>query len=273
MHEKDGYLKCCLHAHTLDPYMDLKYKGEQLIQGAKKYGYDVLSLTDHDDLSLPPENFQKLQEIARGEDILLLYGIEANVGERCSHILLINTMNYPREKIKDFNDFRIWVRNDCESNVIVMPSHPFYPGKYCIGDDIGEVMDISDAVEYSFFRPTMFLTQPNAKAIKTAKENDIPVIGNNDVHALWNLGTTYCCIKSEKDPEAIVHAVKTSDFRDCQIYDSAKKLIAENPDHPRIVTYTRKLNVDESFKIFKTVFKSKLSEHTPGLARKAGLRA
>ena len=243
------FLKCCLHAHTNE--RGIRYKPGDLIKVAKKRGYDVLSITEHGSVYFTEE----LRELADETGVLLIPGTEAYVGERKSHVLILNSENYPpQEKMKKMEDFAAWVKNDSDrKNTLVIAPHPFYLKKCSLGDDLENYIDIFDAVEFSFFRPP---SEPNRKAVEIAKKYNKPIVGTGDIHRLWQLGTTFCLIKSEKKRESIVRTIKESTFTDCYIenyFESCPYYYDK-----RIITQTRYLSLWEFFGVISRMLESAL---------------
>jgi hypothetical protein len=63
-----------------------------------------------------------------------------------------------------------------------------------------------DAIEYSGFQvPGLNF---NRRGLKLSAKTQKPVIGNGDVHYLWQLGKTFTWIYSESDMASIFDAIK-----------------------------------------------------------------
>lgn len=211
--DSPGYLKCCLHAHTRErnPYTPV-----ELIGHAKKSGYDVLAITEHDEVYFPDDARRE----ADRQGILLLPSIEVSVDGRGAHVLFLNVSSFPKCRMS-MDDLRAWWYGEADRDEIAsVAPHPFYPGRICLNGQLRRNMDMFDAVEFSRFDAPFsnwLFGYPNSRAVSTALEFDKAVIGTGDVHRLWHLGTTYSLVKSENEPGAIVRAIKESRFDDCRI--------------------------------------------------------
>ncbi|MBI4168160.1 MAG: hypothetical protein HY515_04335 [Candidatus Aenigmarchaeota archaeon] len=80
-----------------------------------------------------------------------------------------------------------------------------------------------------------------------ARRHDLPLVGTGDVHKLWHLEPTYTMVRSERDPDAIVAAVKKSGFQDSVIDHSSN---GYSPNR-NLVVKTRFLNPQETFDMIK----------------------
>ena len=87
-----SWLKTELHTHTIDAPKDGKrivlHSAEQLIDKAEEQGFQVLSITNHNQLLFT----SSLEEYARERGILLIPGVEATLEGK--HVLLYNFLNY-----------------------------------------------------------------------------------------------------------------------------------------------------------------------------------
>jgi len=74
-----SWLKTELHSHTIDDPKDGKsivvHSAQQLIDKAEEQGFQVLSITNHDQLLFS----SSLEEYARKRGILLIPGVEATL--------------------------------------------------------------------------------------------------------------------------------------------------------------------------------------------------
>lgn len=236
---RPGFLKCCFHAHTRE---ENPYAPSELIEYAKLHGYDVLAVTEHDEIYFTDE----MRREAEKHDLLLLPGIEASVGEG-AHVLLVNTTSFPSCRM-DMQDIRSWLYGEADrEKVLVIAPHPFYPRKICLREQLIEYIDIFDAIEFSYFR-FRFLDGPNRKAVGVAKQYDKPVVGTGDVHRLWHLEPTYSMLRGAKEPDAVVQAVKRSGFNDCCIENNSNSHL---PADKTIVVKTRYLGLGEFAKVLK----------------------
>jgi len=189
-------LKADLHLHTKeDPQDSVKYSGRELIDQAYLKGFDVLAITNHDQVTY--DNY--LAEYAKEREILLIPGVEATIGKK--HVLLLN-VDHSFHRIRTFDDLKL-LKNG--AGLIIAP-HPFFPSFSSLNSKLEEHLDIFDAIEYSHcYLPNINF---NKKAEDLAKEFSLPLIGTSDAHFLWQIGTTYSLIEAEKDLESVIAAIR-----------------------------------------------------------------
>ncbi|HLP80153.1 MAG TPA: PHP domain-containing protein [Acidobacteriota bacterium] len=199
-------LLCDLHIHTnLDPIHgpdvenDVMYSYQQAIDIAAKKGISVLAFTHHLRLIFTKE----MASYAKKKGIVLLPSVEAVI-EGCD-VLLINT---DTDDIHTFTQLRkLRKRNP---KVLVIAPHPYYPASQCLGDKLEKNISLFDGIEFChFYLP--FYNGFNRKAIKIARKYNKPIIGTSDSHMLENIGRTHTVVKSEKDADAIITAIKKGD--------------------------------------------------------------
>ena len=201
---KQRWLKAELHSHCrLDPddYKICQYSPETLIAEAARLGYDVLAITCHD---LDVWN-RELAQYAESLGITLIPGMEITVEQRF-HTLAYN-FRTSAEALNTFAKLRGLSRND----TLVVAPHPYFPATTCLRSRLERNIDIYDAVECSgFYLPWAdFNRQARMLALKWGK----PLVGNGDVHFLWQLGKTFTWIYSEPDVRSILSAVKCGRVR------------------------------------------------------------
>ena len=189
-------LKADLHLHTKeDPQDRVKYNAKELIDQAYLRGFDVLAITNHNQITY--DNY--LAEYARERGILLIPGAEAKIDKK--HVLLLN-MNYSLHRIRTFNDLKLLKDG---AGLIIAP-HPFFPSFTSLNSKLEKHLDIFVAIEYSY----CYLEKINfnKKAEALAKGFSLPLIGTSDAHFLWQIGTTYSLIEAERDIESVIAAVR-----------------------------------------------------------------
>ena len=189
-------LKADLHLHTKeDPQDCVKYSGQELIDQAYLKGFDVLAITNHDQVT--DDNY--LAEYAKERGIILIPGAEATIGKK--HVLLLN-MDYPLHRIRTFDDLELLKDG---AGLIIAP-HPFFPSFTSLNSKLEKYLDIFDAIEYShcYLEKVNF----NKKAEDLSKEFSLPLIGTSDAHLLWQIGTTYSLIEAEKNLESVIAAIR-----------------------------------------------------------------
>jgi predicted metal-dependent phosphoesterase TrpH len=195
-------LKVDFHTHTADDPEDyIAFSGEQLIARAAHLGIDAVAITNHDIVTFSRE----LEEYAAGRGVLLIPGIELTLSKK--HVLVINPDFGGTPDLSSLDDL---AGIKCASNLIIAP-HPFYPGSKCLRMKLAEYCDFFDAVEFSFFYNHM--VNPNKKAVRFAGARGKPLVGSSDSHNIWQLGTTYSLVDSEKNIPSIISAVKDGRVR------------------------------------------------------------
>ncbi len=198
------WLKAELHSHcSLDPvdYRIVSYSPETLIAEAARLGYDVLAITCHNrDIWN-----RDLAEYARGLGITLIPGMEVTVEKRY-HTLAYN-FGTGSKNLDRFDKIRSLARED----TLIIAPHPFFPARTCLRGRLARNLDLYDAVECSgFYLPWADF---NRAALALALEHGKPVVGNGDVHCLWQLGKTFTWIYAQPDVSSILTAVKRGQVR------------------------------------------------------------
>jgi predicted metal-dependent phosphoesterase TrpH len=190
-------LKTELHAHTADDPLDnIPHSSEALIDRAAALGYAALAITLHD-RRLDP---RPLASYAADRGVVLIPGIEKTIERR--HVLLIN-FSRAAESVETFDDLAVLKAS--EPGLVIAP-HPFFPNGTCLGRLLDRHARLFDAVERNamFTRTLDF----NVAAERWAAAHGKPVVGNGDIHRLYQLGTCYSLIDAAPDPDAICDAVR-----------------------------------------------------------------
>lgn len=192
-------MKAELHAHcSLDPtdYRICLHTAEELISHAAKLGYEILAITCHN-LDVWTED---LADYARGLGITLIPGMEVTT-EKTRHTLVYNF----QADAEDLNTLEKIQARVCEGTLVIAP-HPYFPGRICLKGLLEKNIDLFDAIESSGFHTQGidFNRRGEALAAKMKK----PLVGNGDVHYLWQLGRTFTWIYSEPGVLPVLRAVK-----------------------------------------------------------------
>jgi predicted metal-dependent phosphoesterase TrpH len=188
-------LKADLHLHTAeDPLDRVRYTAQELISEAADEGFDVISITNHHQMTFN----QDLSSYAQGKGILLIPGIEMTIQRR--HVLVLNP---PPNKI--CSDFFCLSKLRRPETLIIAP-HPYFPGTYSLNGYLLKHLDLFDALEYCHFYSPMI--NFNQRALEVSRSFGFPLVGNSDAHFLSQLGTTYSLIYAEKNLEAIFAAIR-----------------------------------------------------------------
>ncbi|MCS6915058.1 MAG: PHP-associated domain-containing protein [Myxococcales bacterium] len=198
------WLKAELHAHcSLDPtdYKICPQSAEELCAEAARLGYDVLAITCHNLDVWTPD----LADYARSLGLTLVPGMEVSV-EGVRHALVYNFRS-PAEELNTLDKIRARARAD----TLVVAPHPYFPSEICLGDLLARHIDVFDAIEVSGFygRGVDF----NRRARAVARAHRKPLIGNGDVHLMWQLGRTFTWIYAEPTVESILQAIKQGQVR------------------------------------------------------------
>ncbi len=201
---KRRWLKAELHSHcSIDPhdYKVCSYTPEQLISEAARLGYDVLAITCHNrDIWSTA-----LSDYAESLGITLIPGMEVSTEGR-RHVLAYNF----RTGAENLNTLAKLRRLSREDTLVIAP-HPFFPGPVCLGSLLERNVEVFDAVENSGFHIAGL--NFNRHAHEIARNHGKPVVGNGDVHLLWQLGRTFTWIYSEPCVVSILQAVKQGHVR------------------------------------------------------------
>lgn len=199
-----SWLKTELHTHTIDDPKDGKkivlHSAHELIDKAKGQGFEVLSITNHNQVLFSPS----LKEYAGERGILLIPGVEATL--RGKHFLLYNFLNYK----SSWNSPDI-VAKYKGSEQLVMAPHPFFPISTALGKLVFQWHDLFDAIEYHHFY--LAWLNFNEQAEEIARQLSLPLVGTSDVHWLFQLGRTYSLVYAEKNIGSVLQAIKQGHVR------------------------------------------------------------
>ena len=189
-------LKVELHTHTADDPIDrIPHTALELIDRAVVLGYDALAITLHD----RQLDLRRLMPYAADRGLVLIPGVERTIEGR--HVLLLNF----QQGADDVRTFRDLARLKSRELGLVVAPHPFFPTSFCLGTDLARHADLFDAVERNamFTRTINF----NRRGESWAARHGKPVVGNCDVHRLWQLGTTYSLVDAARDADSICSAI------------------------------------------------------------------
>lgn len=194
-------LKVDLHLHTANDLVELVagrknlMSPKQLIDLAVAHQFDAIAITHH---GLQYHDAE-LSEYARQRGLLLITGVETYIHKK--HVLLINFS--AKKHILNYADL---LRHKADDVLVIAP-HPFYFLPECLGRDLIRYRHCFDAIEFCHFYYRWF--NPNRKAIRIAKQLNLPVVGNSDAHRSFQFGRTYSYVYAEeKTVPAIIRAIK-----------------------------------------------------------------
>jgi predicted metal-dependent phosphoesterase TrpH len=193
------WLKAELHSHcNLDPtdYRICEHTPEQLISKAAELGYEILAITCHD-FDIWSED---LSGFAQSLGITLIPGMEVTT-EGTRHTLVYN-FHTGAENLNTLEKIRARSRED----TLVIAPHPFFPGRSCLRNLLESNLGMFDAIECSGFQvPGLNF---NRRGLKLSARTQKPVVGNGDVHYLWQLGKTFTWIYAEPEMASIFNSIR-----------------------------------------------------------------
>jgi predicted metal-dependent phosphoesterase TrpH len=199
-----NWLKAELHAHcSVDPedYRVCSYTPDQLISEAARLGYQVLAITCHNHDVWD----RKLSDYAESLGVTLIPGMEVSAEGR-RHVLAYNFQT-GCENLNTLEKIRARRRED----TLVIAPHSFFPARSCLRSLLHRNLDLFDAIEISGFYTADL--NFNRRAARIAVEHGIPMVGNGDVHMLWQLGKTYTWINSEPGVLPVLQAIREGRVR------------------------------------------------------------
>jgi predicted metal-dependent phosphoesterase TrpH len=188
-------LKADLHLHTAeDPLDSVRYTAKELIEKAAEEGFDVISITNHQQMTFN----EGLFFYAKERNILLIPGMEMTIQKR--HVLVLN----PPSHI-GCSDFFSLSKLRRPETLIVAP-HPYFPGPTSLNGYLLKHLNLFDALEFShFYSPTINFNQ---RVIKVSQSYNLPLVGTSDAHFFSQMGSTYSLIYAEKNLEAVFSAIR-----------------------------------------------------------------
>jgi predicted metal-dependent phosphoesterase TrpH len=195
-------LKVELHTHTADdPFDRIPHTTFELIDRAAALGYDALAITLHE----RQLDLGRFRPYAADRGLVLIPGVERTIEGR--HVLLLNFKS-GTGAVRTFSDL---ARLKSRQRALVIAPHPFFPGSACLRKDLERHASLFDAVE----RNAMFTRRVdfNRRAEHWAARHGKPVVGNCDVHRLWQLGTTYSLVDAPRTADAICEAIAAGRVR------------------------------------------------------------
>ena len=199
-----SWLKTELHTHTNDDPEDGKrivvHSAEQLIDQAEEQGFQVLSITNHNQQLFTAS----LEKYAKERGILLIPGVEATLEGK--HVLLYNFLNYD----SSWNSPEIATKNKGPDQLVIAP-HPFFPLPTALGKRTIRWHDLFDAIEYNQFYLSWL--NFNQRAQDLAQQLNLPLVGNSDVHWIFQLGRTYSLVYAEQNTDSVLTAIKQGHVR------------------------------------------------------------
>lgn len=197
-------LKCDFHLHSSEDSEDrISHSAFDLVDAASERGYDAISITNHCFVTDSGE----LMEHARNRGLLLIPGVELNVGRK--HVLAMN-VSHEVEDVRTFHELRKF--KEAHPEVFITAPHPYYPKFSCLWRRLDRNIDLFDAVEYCHFYLS-FCNHFNEMAVSTARKYGKTVIANSDTHRMSQFGKGVTYVDSEKEIPAIIDALRNNRVR------------------------------------------------------------
>jgi hypothetical protein len=198
--ERTTPLKADLHIHTSeDPVDCVGYTARALISRAADDGFDVISITNHRQITFNQDLFSYAMEMG----ILLISGVEMTIHGR--HVLVLNPPSY-----RMCSDFFSLSKLRRPETLIIAP-HPYFPGITSLNGYLLKHRNLFDALEYCHFYSSMI--NFNQRAVKVSQSFGLPLVGTSDAHFFSQLGVTYSLIYAEKNLEAVFAAIRQNKIR------------------------------------------------------------
>ncbi|MEO8258434.1 MAG: PHP-associated domain-containing protein [Acidobacteriota bacterium] len=189
-------LKVDLHTHTADDPIDrIPHSTCELIDRAATLGYDAIAVTLHD----RQLDLRRWISYAADRGVVLIPGIERTIQGR--HVLLLN-FERGVDEVQTFEDLGRLKRR--QPGLVIAP-HPFFPSSTALGHDLDRHAALFDAVEWNAMYTATLNFNPRAR--RWAARHGKPLVGNGDVHRLYQLGTTWSLVDAEPNPDAICAAI------------------------------------------------------------------
>ncbi len=178
-----AWVKADLHLHTAeDPFDEIDYTADELLERAHAGGFRVLAITLHDKVFDDPAVFAKARDLG----ILLIQAAELRIDG--ADTVLLNISAEEAAGVRTFDDLRCLRARRGESLFVFAP-HPFYRFGGSIGRRLEQEIDCFDAIEYCHFHVP--LLNPNAPAVRLAARTNRPLLATSDAHQLKFFGEHY----------------------------------------------------------------------------------
>ncbi len=201
----EGWLKVDLHLHSgEDPLDAIDYSAAELVERAIELGFGALSITLHSKVFHDPA----LIEYAAQRGLLLIPGVELRLEK--ADCVLLNIMPEDIVGLQTFADLRA-LRARKGNHVLTIAPHPYYILGGSIGSKLRDLMDCMDAIEFCHFHTR--LLNPNAPAVRIAKEFSKPMLATSDAHRLSKFGKHFSYVESNRDVGSLFAAIRANRIR------------------------------------------------------------
>jgi len=189
-------LKVDLHIHTKeDPHDYINYDAYGLVDMMAARGYDAVAITNHNRFTYT----ERLKDYAKERGVVLIRGVERTIRNR--HVLLINF----KGELSDYRSLADVARAKRPDNLVIA-AHPYFPMPTASWKLLDAHPELFDALEYCHY----YVKNINFNNWAVVRSQDLgkPLIGSSDSHTVRQIGRTYSLVESEKDPLAIIEAIK-----------------------------------------------------------------
>jgi len=196
-----------LHSHCQGDPVDT-YIGHTIyehIDRAKEVGLDAIAVTWHRKICADEDAFA----YARERNILVIPGMEADVGPDHRHLLVLNIADGDLPGAPSWEQIRALRRRKPEA--FVLAPHPFYPHPSCLGKLMNEHVDLIDAVEWCMLHVHWLPSgiNPNLRAARWAHRHGKPLVACSDAHGLHGIGKNASTVEAEAlTPEALFAGIR-----------------------------------------------------------------
>ncbi|MFA6306763.1 MAG: PHP domain-containing protein [Patescibacteria group bacterium] len=204
-------LKASLHIHTSEDKKDghiINYNVYNLIDEAKKSGFNVLGFTPHNKFVFKEE----FAEYAKKKGLLLIPGVERGLGRFLNKHVIILNCDKTIEKVRTFKQLHKYKGEHPE--IFILAPHPTYNRFISVGArKLKKYIDLFDAIEYSaaYSKKMNF---HNQRAVAIAGRFKKPIISTADVHVLKKLDTDFAIIEAvDLTAESVLQAIKYGKFK------------------------------------------------------------
>jgi predicted metal-dependent phosphoesterase TrpH len=192
--------KADFHIHTSEDTVDglIPYSAKDIVDRAAELGFGALSVTNHTKVFFSLE----LADYAASKGVVLIPGIECAIEGK--HVIALNAS----PDIEDVSTFAgLRAHKAANPGMVVVASHPFYPHRICLNEELERNKDLFDAVEYSSVY-TGVIKGFNEKARAFAERHGKTLLGGSDSHSPFMFGRTHTVMSCAKNSAEILSCIR-----------------------------------------------------------------